>query len=491
MAGTSNLVPELTPVKAGTSNLLTELTPFKDDWHIKVRIIKLWKLPSYKNPMETFRIELILLDEEGNKIQATVKNTCVKNHEKSLGQDMCLYISEFGVTDNDEKDTFVVKHPYKINFYRTTRVKKCDDFSGPVYGFNFKPFTDLLQEKKDSTFAYGRKKEELKRFIRIEMQDTMGNKLQNVTLWGAYADQLDEYMGDRSAFGHVVIIIQFAKHKIYREKPNVSNMFNATNLFINADIPEINSFKKTLLENLGGEASDHQIVPLVKYDRYDVRQDFLVKLQKVNLADIRDIAEIKSVVVVATIKVIERDNKWYYLACGSCNRIVDEKTVDKKDSDSGELKKQVVFVCSNKECGEVTNVRYNYKIQIRVLDKSGSVSLTLFDRVASKLLNRTAEEFIREMRKNGDMDHFPEHFNILLGCTYAFKVDITKYCLDNHKFVYPVATFTDDGSIIEELEAMQSTEEQLPSNSEQPLSSFLSPPTMGKLKGALSGPEES
>ncbi|GJS32757.1 nucleic acid-binding, OB-fold, replication protein A, OB domain protein [Tanacetum coccineum] len=188
MAGTSNLVPELTPVKAGTSNLLTELTPFKDDWHIKVRIIKLWKLPSYKNPMETFRIELILLDEEGNKIQATVKNTCVKNHEKSLGQDMCLYISEFGVTDNDAKDTFVVKHPYKINFYRTTRVKKCDDFSGPVYGFNFKPFTDLLQEKKDSTFAYDligditscgkietqeEKGGKLKRFIRIEMQDTM------------------------------------------------------------------------------------------------------------------------------------------------------------------------------------------------------------------------------------------------------------------------------------------------------------------------------
>ncbi|GJS08334.1 hypothetical protein Tco_0365130 [Tanacetum coccineum] len=461
---------------ATTSNLLTELTPFKDDWHIKVRIIKLWKLPSYKNPMETFRIELILLDEEGNKIQATVKNTCVKNHEKSLGQDMCLYISEFGVTDNDAKDTFVVKHPYKINFYRTTRVKKCDDFSGPVYGFNFKPFTDLLQEKKDSTFAYDligditscgkietqeEKGGKLKRFIRIEMQDTMGNKLQNVTLWGAYADQLDEYMGDRSALGHVVLIIQFAKHKIYREKPNVSNMFNATNLFINADIPEINSFKKTLLENLGGEAS--------------VNHDVTLPPRKVNLADIRDIAEIKSVVVVATIKVIERDNKWYYLACGSCNRIVDEKTVDKKDSDSGELKKQVVIVCSNKEV-------VNYKIQIRVLDKSGSVSLTLFDRVASKLLNRTAEEFIREMRKNGDMDHFPEHFNILLGCTYAFKVDITKYCLDNHKFVYPVATFTDDGSIIEELEAMQSTEEQLPSNSEQPLSSFLSPPTMGKLK---------
>nr|GEU96678.1 uncharacterized protein [Tanacetum cinerariifolium] len=351
--------------------------------------------------METFRIELILLDEEGNKIQETVKNTCVKNHEKSLGQDMCLYISEFGVTNNDAKDTFVVKHPYKINFYRTTRVKKCDDFSGPVYGFNFKPFTDLLQERQDSTFAYGEINSKMSRCGELTLINWMNTWVTEV-LWDM------------------------------------------------------------LLENLGGEASDHQIVPLVKYDKYDIRQDFLVKLQKVNLANIKDIAEIKSVVVVATIKVIERDNKWYYLACGSCNRIVDEKTIDKKDSDYGELKKQVCLFVQTK------NV-VNYKIQIRVLDKSGSVSLTLFVKVASKLLNHTAKELIREMRKNGDMDHFPEHFNILLGCTYAFKVNITKYCLDNHKFVYPVA--------------MESTQESL--------SSFLSPPTMGKLKGALSGLEES
>nr|GEW49114.1 hypothetical protein [Tanacetum cinerariifolium] len=174
-------------------------------------------------------------------------------------------------------------------------------------------------------------------------------------------------------------------------------------------------YSSRLLENLGGEASDHQIVSLVKYDRYDIRQDFLVKLQKVNLADIRDIVEIKSVVMVATIKVIKRDNKWYYLACGSCNGIVDEKTVDKKDNDFGELKKQVVFVCSNKEYGKVTNVRY---------------------KVASKFLNRTAEEFIREMRK----------------------------------YVYPVATFTDDGSIIEELEAIESTEQRSMSGPREPSS---------------------
>ena len=68
---------------------------------------------------------------------------------------MRVYISDFGVTEYDAKDAFVVKHDYKISFYKMTKVKKCDKFSGHVYGFDFKPFTDLLQEKKDSTIAYG------------------------------------------------------------------------------------------------------------------------------------------------------------------------------------------------------------------------------------------------------------------------------------------------------------------------------------------------
>ncbi|PWA90291.1 nucleic acid-binding, OB-fold protein [Artemisia annua] len=155
-------------------------------------------------------------------MQATINSNAVKNHEKHMGQDMCVFISNFGVTEYDAKDAFVVKHDYKISFYKMTKVKKYDEFSGPVYRFDFKSFTDLLQEKKDFIIAYDligditscvniesmeEAKGKQKRFIRIEMQDTMGNKIQNVTLWGAYANQLDDYLGDRSALGHVVLII--------------------------------------------------------------------------------------------------------------------------------------------------------------------------------------------------------------------------------------------------------------------------------------------
>lgn len=44
-------------------NLLADINPVKETWKIKVRIIKLWKIPSFHNSEETNSIEMILMDE--------------------------------------------------------------------------------------------------------------------------------------------------------------------------------------------------------------------------------------------------------------------------------------------------------------------------------------------------------------------------------------------------------------------------------------------
>ena len=45
-----------------------------------------------------------------------------------------------------------------------------------------------------------------------------GNKLRNITLWSDYAQQLNDALGDRQNLSHVVIILQFMKHKIYKRE---------------------------------------------------------------------------------------------------------------------------------------------------------------------------------------------------------------------------------------------------------------------------------
>ncbi|KAJ0513708.1 putative nucleic acid-binding protein [Helianthus annuus] len=80
---------------------LNHLDVSKDIYTIKVRIIKLWRQPSFKVPGESYAIEMILMDEEGNKIQATIMNKYFIKFEKLLEEKVihakkvvnCLLIS--------------------------------------------------------------------------------------------------------------------------------------------------------------------------------------------------------------------------------------------------------------------------------------------------------------------------------------------------------------------------------------------------------------
>ncbi|GJX76228.1 nucleic acid-binding, OB-fold, replication protein A, OB domain protein [Tanacetum coccineum] len=467
------------------SNLtnLSQLTPFRDDWKIKVRVIRLWKLPDFKNPLVTYSLEMVLMDEEGCKIHASVKKTLVSEFDSKLEQGQCYYLSDFGVTERKAKH-HVVAHKYRINFYHITKVDNCDDIGGSLFGFDFRPFESVRSEVQPSTVAYdvigqvvscgsldyplieGRPVKQL----RFELQDTMGVRL-SITLWGPYAEQVDEAWGDRTKLS--ILIMQFAKHKIYRGKPSLSNLYNCTRFFINEDIPEIINFKKSVVAIVGTETPEHPIAPLVTYKKISVRDEFLTHLEKVNLAYIRDIRK--------------RETKWYYLICRACNFRVDPKTEEYKDEESGLVKKKTVgYICKNKSCGEVSDVLYKFKIQIRVLDNTGSVSLTLFDRIANTLLNKEANELVEKQLKDGAIDVLPEDFNDLLEKKLAFKVDITDYNLSKNKYVYGVSQICQEADVIEELELKVPTLEATVSSSLTPSLGFISPPSRLKYQDSAS-----
>ncbi|GKB14502.1 nucleic acid-binding, OB-fold, replication protein A, OB domain protein [Tanacetum coccineum] len=339
------------------------------------------QLPDFKNPSVTYSLEMVLMDEEGCKIHASVKKTLVSQFEPKLEQGQCYYLSDFGVTEQ-KANHHVVAHEYRINFYHITKVDNCDYIGGSLFRFNFRPFESVRNEVQPSTAAYdvigqvvscgsldypiieGRPVKQL----RFELQDTMGVRL-SITLWGPYAEQVDEALGDRTKMS--ILVMFFAKHKIYKGKPSLSNLYNCTRFFINEDIPEIINFKKRVVAIVGTETPEHPIAPLVM-----------------------------SCVVVGTIKCVERETKWYYLGCHACNFGVDPKNEDYKDEESRLVKKKTVgYICKNKSCGEVYDVLYKFKIQIQVLDNTGSVSLSLFDRIANALLNKDANELVEKQLK--------------------------------------------------------------------------------------------
>nr|GEZ69410.1 nucleic acid-binding, OB-fold, replication protein A, OB domain protein [Tanacetum cinerariifolium] len=162
--------------------------------------LRLWKLPDFKNLLVTYSLEMILMDEEGCKIHASVKKSLVSQFDSKLEQGQCYYLSNFGVTKWKAKH-HVVAHEYRISFYHITKVDNCDDIGGSLFGFDFKPIESIRSQTQPSTVAYG--------------------------------------------------------------KPSLSNLYNCTRFFINEDIPEIINFKKSVVAIVGTETPEHPIAPLV------------------------------------------------------------------------------------------------------------------------------------------------------------------------------------------------------------------------------------
>ncbi|GKE10468.1 nucleic acid-binding, OB-fold protein [Tanacetum coccineum] len=86
----------------------------------------MWKQP--------YTTDLILMDEKGERIHAVVKKQSIPTFEPLLEQGMSVVITKFGVSENGGQYP-ILKHPFKLNFYRHTTVKTYPDFQGLLYGF--------------------------------------------------------------------------------------------------------------------------------------------------------------------------------------------------------------------------------------------------------------------------------------------------------------------------------------------------------------------
>ncbi|RYR62728.1 hypothetical protein Ahy_A04g020456 [Arachis hypogaea] len=54
-------------------DMISKMHPSREAWRLKVRVLRLWVVPSFGNHDVPNSMEMILLDEHCGKIQATVK----------------------------------------------------------------------------------------------------------------------------------------------------------------------------------------------------------------------------------------------------------------------------------------------------------------------------------------------------------------------------------------------------------------------------------
>nr|KAJ0205311.1 hypothetical protein LSAT_V11C500252890 [Lactuca sativa] len=113
---------------ASNLTFIPDLDVTRDDLTFKLRVINLWHQMCFYKKTEIWSIEMILLDEKGNKIQATVSKRNIYRFKYILKEGMAFYIKgpdfaalkidAFRLTPQDQKLTFV----------QQTVVTECIDF---------------------------------------------------------------------------------------------------------------------------------------------------------------------------------------------------------------------------------------------------------------------------------------------------------------------------------------------------------------------------
>ncbi|KAL7595132.1 hypothetical protein Lser_V15G30629 [Lactuca serriola] len=117
--------------------LIADVDVTRDDLNFKLRVINLWHQMSFYNKDEIFSIELILMDEDGNKIQATISKRNIYRFKNVLKDGMSFYIKGPNFATLKSGSFKLTPHYQKLTLVQQTVVTECNDFSGSEFGFSF------------------------------------------------------------------------------------------------------------------------------------------------------------------------------------------------------------------------------------------------------------------------------------------------------------------------------------------------------------------
>ncbi|CAH1436724.1 unnamed protein product [Lactuca virosa] len=337
----------------------------------------------------------------------------------------------------------------KLTFNRETTVTPCLDFSGSVNGFAFIDYHPIIVgtvpqnislDVIGSVIAIGeidaRNKDRKRHKMRLQSQDVNGSQL-DVNLWGDYCYTLSDYIQKNPNILRIVIIPQFAKINVRQCRRYVNTYYDISKFIINSDIDEIKVFKKSLNQD-GPHENSSNTFSYMKSNRSSEKDDFVLNHDLKTIADIFEPIE---------------HTPWHYPACTNCNT----KAVPKNSSDEPSVTgsfKHATYECRNPKCTKTETLTVpRFMIPVRVQDHTGSMTLTMFEQDAKKLLKISAKDLVAKTAKLGFCTNvYPSDINVLKDMKLAFIVSVSKYNVQRSTNQYTISRISDDEILIEELE---------------------------------------
>ncbi|ESQ56368.1 hypothetical protein EUTSA_v10027242mg, partial [Eutrema salsugineum] len=430
--------------KSASNVFVRDLRPGSDNFVIKVNILKIWD--GFKG-RGGCSLEMVLVDQEGDRIQATVERFFAKSFRKDLIEGRSVLINTFKVVEyNSEYRT--KRTPFKIVFYATTTVSVCLDFPQDVPEKYMKSFPDILSTNLDNGYlidvvgqivrvghvedvmAQGKRRSRLKIYLRDESDLQLP-----CTLWADYAKEVADYV-KRNCASVVVVIIRLACIKNYRGEMSVSNAFNTTQILFDTVCPLVAKFRSELPQD------KYILIPNEDDSGVDskdsLNNEFLGTNIRRKLSSIHSIDTVGKYVTLATIRSVANSNSWYYIACKKCEKrfiLYPRETMLLRRRLGNALVAIVMFMSL-----KLLLVSFCCCTWTMVLE--GRQSLSCLTKIAQKLFKKTAEEVFEEIIRL-------DCLNDLERKEFIFEVVVTEDNVKKIKNSFLVDRFTSDDYMIQ------------------------------------------
>ncbi|RYR51402.1 hypothetical protein Ahy_A06g026413 [Arachis hypogaea] len=391
---------------------ISKIHPPREAWRLKVRVLRTWIVPSFGNHEVANSMEIVLVDGDSNKIQATVKKQLINRFKESIIEGQTYRMSYFSVVPN-QGNYRAAEHEFKLVFLNHTTVIPVPDDDIPKTCFSFCPFDELLKMTEDYVYlvdvislltSVGEEKEYVKdaKVMKMIVLELSSKELTiRCALFGEYVDEVHRFLGS-GYMEQSVVVIQLAKVKFFRGQVGLQNIMHATRLFFNPDLSEVVDFKNSMIDQ--GINGTQPLFIANEGKGVSLEDDFMRLTRRCTIDELHDKEE-GSFVVFGFVRSIVDEGPWWYSAC-VCGKSIQPQ-------------------CGAYYCDfcqhYVTNVTPRYRIKIAVEDDNDMVVCG---------------------------DSYPVMFQQLVGKKLLLKIDTKSVGADKYFGTFRVRRVCDDVAII-------------------------------------------
>ncbi|KAL3615788.1 hypothetical protein CASFOL_040082 [Castilleja foliolosa] len=350
------------------------LEPERSSFGIKVRVIRCYRQPSSHKADPDGTLELILHDEIGDRIHATMDYGVFKDKKLDIIEGNLYKFMTFMVA-HDMSKYRTTTNPFKLRLYNSTSITPFQDSDFPSSMYNFRDLFEIVNDIAVQSFqlldVIGRVVSYQKpTFVAKLSTNRMDFKIANTqgrelgcSLWSEYIDPVLEIF-EKDDPRPIIICIQFGKITRIFDEIKVSNTFHVTKVTVNGETDVFKNFLDGMVPDAAGNQNNG--IAEEFHDIYALFKNNAAQMSDISI--LTKVTETKNYWIDATIFSVETKGECWYRSCWKCFK---KMPMDERN--------RKCFICG-------------YKIEVMVAGIGGCAALMMWDTNCNTLIGKSAKQ---------------------------------------------------------------------------------------------------